>query len=119
MTPSDPDIPLPGGEDEALAAALSKRVPVPESVLERLRAEREQLGKEKADPKEQKIIAFPAGVSRPANRQWRTWAAAAAAIAILGVLGYQLQMGRQDGGSSAIVTRSPQGTITTTQPEIA
>jgi hypothetical protein len=115
-SPSDPG--TPRDEDAALAAALSKRVAIPPAVLARLRAERTQTGAKTAEA--DKIVAFPFGSSATAHagrtkgRAW-PWMAAAAAIAVAGLVGYQ--MWPRD--PAAIVTRSPQGTVTTTQPEIA
>lgn len=113
MNPSDSER---GHEDEALEAALSKRVAVPPAVLSRLRAERSALGE--AEAAEGKIVAFPGTASLPARHRLWNWVAAVAVIAILGVVGYQMRPG-DDASFPAIVTRSPMGTVTTTQPEIA
>src|SRR5436190_12811986 len=114
MNPSDPNT---GGEDEALAAALAKRVAVPAAVLARLREERAQLGEKRVGS--DNIVAFPSGAPSSAKRRLWGWMAAAAVIAVLGVVGYQMQTGSHGGTTSAIVARSPQGTVATTQPEIA
>ncbi len=102
------------GEDEALVAALAKRVPVPSAVLARLRAER--AGLKESETTETKIVTFPSPAALPARRRSWTWMAAAAAIAVLlGFAGYQ--MWPRTPGS--IITRSPAGTVDTTRPEIA
>jgi hypothetical protein len=121
MNAHSPDPGSPFDEDAALAAALSKRVPIPPAVLARLRADRLQEGAAKEEAKS-KIVAFPAGASsaRSKGRAWQ-WMAAAAAIMVAGLVAYQ-QMRPGDtntAGGGAIVTRSPQGTVATTQPEIA
>jgi hypothetical protein len=116
MNTSDSDHGTNGTDDEGLTEALSKRVPVPPVVLARLRAERETLGETKAA--QGKVIAFPGTDSRPARHRLWNWMAAAAVIAILGVVGYQMRP-RDDTSSASIVTRSPQGTVATTQPEVA
>ncbi len=113
--PSDSGGPL--DEDPALATALSKRVPIPPAVLARLRAER--LQGEAKETEKSRIVAFPSGAAsaRSKGRAWQ-WMAAAAAIVVAGLVAYQMRPG-DTAKAGAIVTRSPQGTVATTQPEIA
>lgn len=121
MNPAAPDSGPPGNEDTALAAALSKRVPMSPAVLERLRTERLAMTSGPAESNN-KIVAFPSGSSaaprvRSKTRLWQ-WVAAAAAVIVVEITAYQMRPS-EPGKPSAIVTRSPQGTISSTQPEIA